>query len=59
VAFFAEIDAISLLSLCKKKVERFLFFIAAEWTEHPINSPLIAAIGADEIPFSHLFLEQA
>jgi hypothetical protein len=51
-----KIDAMGFLSLSKKIMERFLIFVFAERTGDPIHSPLITAIGAEEIPFSHLLL---
>jgi uncharacterized protein (DUF2237 family) len=54
MAFVAEIDAVGFLSLCEKIMQKFLIFVAAEGAEYSINSPLIAAKGTEEIPFSHL-----
>ena len=59
VAFVAEVDPIRFLSLCKKIMKRFLIFIIAEWTEQSIDSPLIAAIGAEEITLPDIFSQQA
>jgi hypothetical protein len=57
VTFVTEIDAIGFLSLCKEIMERFLFSVIAERAEQSIDSPLIATIGAEEIPLSHFLLQ--
>jgi hypothetical protein len=50
-----EINPINILSLCIKILKRFLLLIVAERADHPIRSPLISAIGAEEKSFSNLF----
>jgi uncharacterized protein (DUF2237 family) len=54
MAFVAEIDAVGFFSLCEKIMQKFLIFVAAEGAEYSVNSPLITAEGAEEIPLSHL-----
>jgi len=54
MAFVAEIDAVGFFSLCEKIIQKFLIFVAAEGAEYSVNSPLITAEGAEEIPLSHL-----
>jgi hypothetical protein len=55
VTLITEVDPIGLLSLSIKIVERLLFVVIAERADHPIRSPLISAIGAEEKSFSNLF----
>ncbi len=57
VAFVAEVDPIRFLSLCKKIMKRFLILIITERAEHSIDSPLIAAIGTEEITLPHFFFQ--
>ena len=40
-----------------KIVERLLFVVIAKRADHPIRSPLISAIGAEEKSFSNLFFQ--
>jgi hypothetical protein len=58
VAFFAEIDMIRFFTLCIEIMNGLLLSIAAKWAEQAIDSPLAGAKGAEEEPFSHLFLQQ-
>jgi hypothetical protein len=55
VTLVTEINPISILSFSIKIVERLLFVVIAERADHPIRSPLISAIGAEEKSFSNLF----
>jgi hypothetical protein len=57
MAFVAEIDAMGLLSLSVKIMERFLIFVAAERAEESINSPLTTAKGTEEIPLADIFFQ--
>jgi hypothetical protein len=56
MTFVTEVDAVDLLSFSVKIVEGLLLPIATEGAKDSVNSPLIATIGAEEIPFPYLFL---
>lgn len=58
VAFVAEVDPIRFFSLCKKIMKRFLILIITERAEQSIDSPLIAAIGTEEIALPCFLFQQ-
>jgi len=58
MTFVTKINAMGFLSLSIKIMERFLIFVVAERAEYSFNSPLIPAEGTEEIPLSHLLLQQ-
>jgi len=57
VAFITEVNPIDFLPLCIKIVKRFLFFVVTERAVQSIDSPLITAIGAEEIPLSRFLFQ--
>jgi hypothetical protein len=57
VAFVAEVDAISSFAFSVEILERPLLFIVAKRAGNAVRPPLIAAIGAKEIPFARFFLQ--
>jgi len=59
VAFVAEVDAIGFFALSIKILERPLLFIVTKRAGNAVSPPLIATIGAEEIPLSNFFLQQA
>jgi hypothetical protein len=58
MTFLAEVDAMGLLSLCEKIMERFLIFVIAERTKYSIDSPLITTIGTEEIPLAYFLFQK-
>jgi hypothetical protein len=58
MTFVTKVNAMDFLSFSKKIMERFLIFVLAERTRDSIYSPLVAAIGAKEVPLSRLPSQQ-
>jgi hypothetical protein len=56
MTFVAEVNTISFLSFSINILEGPLFFIVAEGTDQPLDSPLISTKGAEKIPLPHFIL---